>query len=229
MNKNISFKKSQSGFTLVEIAIVLVIIGLLLGGVLKGTELIDNAKVKRAVGEINGVTAAFYAYQDRYQRLPGDDGPNVAALRTRGGSWSNVGSSGNNNGIFLVTLAQTFTGGGEGAAFWQHLKAAGFISGNPADLVLDALPRNAFGGLLGVTSVAVGDPAAPISGRIVCSSQVPGKSAAAMDVAMDDGNANTGKLRASAAGLAGVNTAPTAAAVAPAYNEGSYYTICSQI
>jgi hypothetical protein len=57
---------------------------LLIGGVLKGTELIENSKVKRAVSEINGITAALYSYQDRYQRLPGDDGP-VATLQQRAG------------------------------------------------------------------------------------------------------------------------------------------------
>ncbi len=229
MNKNMSFKNSQSGFTLVEIAIVLVIIGLLLGGVLKGTELIENAKVKRAVNEMNGVTSAFYAYQDRYQRLPGDDGPNVAALKLRGGAWTTITLAGNNDGILTASLAQTFTGGGDGAAFWQHLRAAGFISGDPALAGIFSMPRNAFGGLIGLTTVAVGDPLAPLSGRMICSSQVPGKSAAAIDTSIDDGNANTGKVRGAAAGLAGANTVPAAAAIAPVYSEASYYTVCVQM
>ena len=52
-------KKAQSGFTLVEIAIVLVIIGLLLGGVLKGQEMIENARIKSIVNDMNGVSAAY--------------------------------------------------------------------------------------------------------------------------------------------------------------------------
>ncbi|MBV2234391.1 MAG: prepilin-type N-terminal cleavage/methylation domain-containing protein, partial [Sterolibacterium sp.] len=64
----------QSGFTLVEIAIVLVIIGLLLGGVLKGQEMVENSRVKNAINEMNGVAAAYNSYLDRYRRLPGDDG-----------------------------------------------------------------------------------------------------------------------------------------------------------
>ena len=66
-------RQKQLGFTLVEIAIVLVIIGLLLGGVLKGQELINQAKIKNVINDINGVTAAVQAYQDRYRALPGDD------------------------------------------------------------------------------------------------------------------------------------------------------------
>lgn len=228
MNRNMSFKKSQSGFTLVEIAIVLVIIGLLLGGVLKGTELIENAKVKRAVGEINGITSALYAYQDRFQRLPGDDGP-LATLTARGGSWTTVTVGGGNNGVITAPLAQTFNPTLEALGFWQHLKAAGFISGSAADIGPAALPRNAFGGLIGMTTVAVGGPAAnQINGRIVCLSQVPGKSAMAIDTQLDDGNGNLGKVRATIA-VVGANTNPTGTALAVPYSEASIYTLCVQM
>ena len=54
MNKEMSMKSAQSGFTLVEIAIVLVIIGLLLGGILKGQEMITQAKIKNLINEFNG-------------------------------------------------------------------------------------------------------------------------------------------------------------------------------
>src|SRR5258708_35563955 len=66
-------KKQQRGFTLVEIAIVLVIIGLLIGGVLKGQELIYNQKVKSTYDAYRQYTAAMYGYQDRFKAIPGDD------------------------------------------------------------------------------------------------------------------------------------------------------------
>src|ERR1700685_4461522 len=66
-------RKHQSGFTLVEIAIVLVIIGLLLGGVLKGQELIFNSKVKATFNLSREMSAAVNSYIDRYGQLPGDD------------------------------------------------------------------------------------------------------------------------------------------------------------
>jgi prepilin-type N-terminal cleavage/methylation domain-containing protein len=74
-------KKQQSGFTLVEIAIVLVIIGLLLGGVLKGQELINSAKVKNMIGDFRTVSSLIYAYQDRFKAFPGDQ--NQAQLTDR--------------------------------------------------------------------------------------------------------------------------------------------------
>ncbi len=66
-------RNKQSGFTLVEIAIVLVIIGLLLGGVLKGQELINSAKVKNMINDYRATSTFVFAYQDRFRALPGDD------------------------------------------------------------------------------------------------------------------------------------------------------------
>ncbi len=74
-------KRYQTGFTLVEIAIVLVIIGLLLGGILKGQEMITQARIKNVVNDFNGITAAYFSYMDRYKAVPGDD-PNASARWT---------------------------------------------------------------------------------------------------------------------------------------------------
>jgi prepilin-type N-terminal cleavage/methylation domain-containing protein len=60
------------GFTLVELAIVLVIIGIILGAILKGQELINNAKVKRLQNDLKGLEAAIWTFYDRTGRLPGD-------------------------------------------------------------------------------------------------------------------------------------------------------------
>src|SRR5690242_7737866 len=84
--------KRNAGFTLVEIAIVLVIIGLLLGGILKGQEMITQARIKNVVNDFNGVTAAYFAYQDRYKAIPGDD-------NGAGGRWTaSAAVSGSGNG-----------------------------------------------------------------------------------------------------------------------------------
>ncbi|MCK5668693.1 MAG: prepilin-type N-terminal cleavage/methylation domain-containing protein, partial [Gammaproteobacteria bacterium] len=64
--------KKQSGFTLVEIAIVLVIIGLLLGGILKGQELINSARVRNMADQNSGIQAAYFGFIDRYRQVPGD-------------------------------------------------------------------------------------------------------------------------------------------------------------
>ena len=164
----------QQGFTLVEIAVVLVIIGLLLGAILQGTELIDNSRIKKASSDISAISAAFLSYQDRYKRLPGDDGPNVAALTARGGEWATVTQSGNNNGVLTANLNNTWNGGGEHDNVWQHLRAAGYIPGSPADQGAAALPKNAWGGLLGLTVQAMGGG---LNGTKICMSQVPGKAA----------------------------------------------------
>ena len=113
-------RSNQSGFTLVEIAIVLVIIGLLLGGVLKGQELIENGRIKAAANDMNGMLAAHNSYFDRFHRLPGDDGP-LATITGRGGKWNVANmSGGNTDGTINATAPNTLTGGdaGSGTPLW---------------------------------------------------------------------------------------------------------------
>lgn len=220
---DIQIRRKQGGFTLVEIAIVLVIIGLLLGGVLKGQEMIDNAKIKNAINDLNGVSTAYNSYLDRFKRMPGDDN----LLPTRGGPWASL-SGGGLDGILTNASAATFTGVGEGAGFWQQLKAAGFITGNPADGGIAALPRNAFGGLVGVSAGAAGTLGG-LGGILVCMSEVPGKAARAIDTQVDDGLAGTGTLRATL-GTAGANTPPAGVPGGGAsYVDTSVYTICRSL
>ncbi|MBK6387999.1 MAG: prepilin-type N-terminal cleavage/methylation domain-containing protein [Rhodoferax sp.] len=122
-------KAKQSGFTLVEIAIVLVIIGLLLAGVLKGQELIENSKIKSIVNDMKAVQAAYNGYLDRYKAIPGDE--TLATAAARGWGASAAGGGGNANGVLLITAAQTFANGGEQRPFWRALRASGLITGDP--------------------------------------------------------------------------------------------------
>ena len=64
--------RSQAGFTLVELAIGLVIIGLLIGAILGGAQMIKNAKIKRQISDLRGLYGAVYTYFDRFLQLPGD-------------------------------------------------------------------------------------------------------------------------------------------------------------
>jgi prepilin-type N-terminal cleavage/methylation domain-containing protein len=90
--------QNQKGFTLVEIAIVLVIIGLLLGGVLKGQELITNSKIKSVTQDFDGLSAAYYAYQDRIGRVPGDT-DNDGLINDNQTFWNDLRSEGFVKGV----------------------------------------------------------------------------------------------------------------------------------
>ena len=139
-------RSKQSGFTLVEIAIVLVIIGLLLGGVLKGQELINSAKIKNIVNDMNGVSTAVYGYQDRFKALPGDDLIAGGATGRWASSFSGNGDT-KVDGAFDATFTAPFAAATvETIKFWQHLRLAGFVGGDPAT----GQPLNAAGGIMGV-------------------------------------------------------------------------------
>jgi prepilin-type N-terminal cleavage/methylation domain-containing protein len=211
-------RQQQSGFTLVEIAIVLVIIGLLLGGVLKGQELINQAKIKNIANDLNGMSAAVYAYQDRYKKYPGDDdgaaGRWTAPLATAGNGNAQVGAVNPASKMDCSTSAAP----DENCQFWHHLRLAGFIGGDTAVGPGKLSPQNAVGGVLSVQQGGLG-----MSGLIVCSDNLPGKIASAIDAQFDDGNVKTGQVR-------GTETA-TALNVVPAdtgyKDDGStVYTVC---
>ena len=216
-------RQRQSGFTLVEIAVVLVIIGLLLGAILKGQELIENSRVKNAVNDMNSVKAATFGYLDRYKSLPGDDGP-VGTLQARGSAWTGITVGGNRDGTVAATTNPFAAPAGEHLGLWQHLRAAGFLTGNPTDTGAAALPKNAFSGVTGIAQLTT--QMNNYNNRVICMSQAPGKAATALDNQLDDGRPDGGSVRATLqAGTA--NTAPGAAAAT--YSEDQRYTVCTPL
>ncbi len=102
-------RSTEAGFTLVEIAIVLVIIGLLLGGILKGQEMITQAKIKNIINDFNGVTVAVTSYQDRYRAIPGDDQNATTRWTTQ------APGKGNGDGVILGFYNANDTTGTGGA------------------------------------------------------------------------------------------------------------------
>ncbi|MCP4700361.1 MAG: prepilin-type N-terminal cleavage/methylation domain-containing protein [Gammaproteobacteria bacterium] len=197
-------QSSQSGFTLIEIAIVLVIVGLLLGGVLKGQELITNAKIKRITNDFNAVSAAIYSYLDRYGQLPGDDNTAAARWGAEDGNGDGVIGIGNGSQVWTSTTATEET-----AEIWDHLRRANLLSGGSGI----NQPRNAFGGIIGVEDTIFGMP-----GPVICMANLIGSSAEIVDINIDNGVGDTGGLRGSTDG----STATT-------YTQTGTFTICRQM
>ena len=188
-------RSTQAGFTLVEIAIVLVIIGLLLGGILKGQEMITQAKIKNLINDFNGVTAAVNSYQDRYRALAGDD--LQAAARWATVTPTTPVPSGNGDGVFGTCAYNTVlsappTSANECNLFWWHLRLGGFIQGTTQGTAAGQQPNNAVNGITGVQT-GTGAATLGFASNIVCTSNLPDKVAIAVETNMDDGVYNTGQ------------------------------------
>jgi prepilin-type N-terminal cleavage/methylation domain-containing protein len=197
--------RKQGGFTLVESASVLVIIGLLLGGILKGQEMITQAKIKNVIADFSGISAAYHGYVDRYKKIPGDDpcagagaGLTVGNCGTVTPRWAAPAAGGNGNGQ-VAGAYNSAVAADESRQWWDHLRRAGFVSG-----VGDQQPFNALTGQIGVqTGDTAGGPAlgsdaagtGGFSGLIICSANLPDKIGIAADTQMDDGVPITGDVR----------------------------------
>ena len=200
--------RQQSGFTLVEIAIVLVIIGLILGGVLKGQELVSSARVRNIADQQNAIKAAFFAFQDRYRALPGDypaASSNIPGLST-------AVVNGDGDGFIDYSPATPTKPAGnepyEEVWAYLHMSAAGFIAcaqclngGNSATPTAPSPSNsltNAYGGALGIAyDINFGDSAAPPnpSIHIETGSGIPSNILAEVDAKLDDGNPYTGSFQ----------------------------------
>lgn len=192
--------KQQQGFTLVEIAIVLVIIGLLLGGVLKGQEIITNAKVKNLENSVDGLAAAIYSYQDRYQAYPGDDNRADRFQGLTGGTYN-----GNGDGIISGTFNEVTTSQ-ESSKLWLHLRNSGLVSGETSPSAANSAayinPRNAFGGITGAaTSGTTGSATLvkAITGTYVGFTNIPNPIAIILETRADDNDNTKGAVQSNEA------------------------------
>lgn len=191
-------QRREGGFTLIEAAIVLVILGLLVGAVLKGQELIAGARVYNLVALQTGIKAAFFAFQDRYRALPGD---------YRFATQNVAGAAGNGNGNGRVEALGSPL---ETLLVWDHLSKSGLVNfgfnaTSAASHSSATTPVNAYGGFLDLAyDSAYADIGVPPSRHNLKSGgQLPVAMLAEVDRKIDDGNAATGIFRGSAAFGAG--------------------------
>ena len=189
-------KRQQQGFTLVEIAIVLVIIGLLLGGVLKGQEMIANARYKNLRDDIQSYSAAYYTFQDRYRALAGDF--DQASTRIDASA-----PDGNGNGNIQGARCNNATD--ESCYVWQQLRYAGLISGDPGASGGNANPSHAYGGeLAGIYSGSNGNR----TGVWLRMRTVPADVARRLDD-IDDGDARNGTVYCASGSCSGGSSPAT--------------------
>ena len=153
---------NEAGFSLVELAVVLIIIGVIVAGVLKGQDLIASAKLNGVQNQLNAIRVAVNTFQNKYGGLPGDLDPTSETMVPGFTTATNTadGTSVRNNGqIEGIRLSGT-TGGTtvtEATLFWQHLRGANLLSGVILDTggqgvtTTDDAPKSPLGGIFSIS------------------------------------------------------------------------------
>jgi prepilin-type N-terminal cleavage/methylation domain-containing protein len=248
-------RQSESGFTLVELAIVMIIIGLLIGGILKGQELITNARVSSTVAQVKATESGISGFRDKYSVLPGDITNVTNRLPNCGAGLCAVspaiGTA--NDGVISNTgvvsdPGLTVGGTTESGLAFIHLGAAGLVGGvNPAATAIAAgssNPTTPLGGAwtMGTstgTATGVILPAGLISGVYIATTPavtapIPATSvqimtpsnARTIDTKLDDGQPNSGTVRAIGLAAGGATACTNNATAAAIYNESLGGTVC---
>jgi len=200
---------TQKGFTLVELAIVMTIIGLLIGGILKGQELMQNARITATVSQVKSYSAAVTTFKDMYQATPGDmlnagtrlvgcppagtgvacnpaaatAGNNIVGLDTWSTAWGAPG-------ITATTTTAPTNVDAERYLFWAHLLLANLIGGINADGLSTAQ----------TFSFGITNPEAKVGGGFI--------------VGYDTGIIGPGSLQPANTGLSGTILVQTSSAIA---------------
>lgn len=128
------FIAKTRGFTLIELAIVIAIIGLIIGGILTGQEMIKNAEINDMIRQIDKYQTAAQVFRDKYQAMPGDI-DNATALGVNRDASGAVNScyttgtsyDGNNDRVLDDFAGATIQNNGELANFWFHLTNTALI------------------------------------------------------------------------------------------------------
>jgi prepilin-type N-terminal cleavage/methylation domain-containing protein len=197
-------RTKRRGFSLIEIAIVLVIVGLLLGGVLKGKELMTAARVRSLAQQQDEIKTAYFGFLDRYGALPGDYAK--ASSTITGIAATAACNNGNGDGDGLIETANN-----EHTLVWEHLSKAGFLHfvyTCAATVDQTTSPKNPYGQYLELVFDAnyAGASTVPRN-NLKTGPQVPSDLLAEMDRKVDDGSALAGSFRAQVGG--GVSTTTT--------------------
>ena len=126
-------KQYEPGFSLIEMSIVLLIIGLIVGGILKGQDLLESARLKSIISQINEFRLAANVFYDKYDALPGDFAEAQESIH-------HTLRNGNNNGKIEGRGLNAQGEGHEALSFWTHLALAGLIA-DPGPIPASGLAR----------------------------------------------------------------------------------------
>jgi hypothetical protein len=187
----------QCGFALLELATVLFLISLLMGGMLLGNDVINSGHISGLARDFQNTSRMIYTYQDKYRALPGDDLTAEVHL-------SSNAIPGNGNGVIDGSWHDA-SGSSEASRIWQHFRLAGLMEGGTDITAPDYPSSNSLGKPMGLQMGNSDPQKSPIKNIygtalpgsvVICSRGIPGKLVLRLDIKLDDGNPAMGSMLA---------------------------------
>lgn len=148
-------KTQEGGFTLIELSIVLVIIGLIVGGILVGQDLIKAAEIRATVAQVEKYNSAVNTFRTKYNALPGDITSSQAVAFGLFTETTLAGGAGHQDGNGLIEGGASAATApiGETLSFWRHLSDANLVDGALGSNTSDALIVNTSGTVTATVNV----------------------------------------------------------------------------
>jgi prepilin-type N-terminal cleavage/methylation domain-containing protein len=226
----------QQGFTLIEMSIVLVIIGLIIGGIIKGEEVVANDRMRSQVAQIDAVKGAVFTFQDKYIFMPGDftASTSLSTASTTDGNQDGIIADHSSTATTSLADNAAVTGGtSEAVGAWIQLAAANLLAGiqtQPVGTSLTTATNAYYAGKTGnsflwLATFHSGYGATQVMVRLQAGTGTPGpivrySDGSSMDSKYDDGVPGTGSIIMSSA-----STSPGCIAATPASTSPGSYSI----
>lgn len=218
---------TQKGTSPVKIALVLLLFGFLLGGLLRAKTAVDARRAQLLEEDFHNVAHDLPAYQQQYGALPGDDPKvGIAGHLPHATACAPIASGKcmPGNGIIDGNWNDGTTAS-ESYLFWQHVRMAGLAEGATDPASANYPAQNGEGGRIGLTN-ATESPIVELHGaQIICSDHIKASLVKQLDAALDNGDTASGKVMATLAGT----TSGGHALASDALAEGQLYLVCMGI
>jgi hypothetical protein len=222
MARRFSITRTSAGFSFVEMAVAIVLLGIAMVLTMRGAAMVDFFRAFVTANRLQQIQHNVFVYSATYNAIPGDDPTAPYRYKREPAIFITDGRAvvTSDNSVIDGKLSDFANITGEHLMAWRDLRYAKLIDGDPKVIGFASLPENPFGGIYGFDGGNLGQ-----KNGSICATKIPGAAAQAIDERLDDGRINGGKVVGTAKFAMDVYNNFAAPDTEP-YNVEKEYIIC---